>query len=256
MPDRNISKRFSAREADKGKRIMQIYFLHHSAAAVVLDKSLLVFDHYINEHKGMENGTIAEDDLKAAERVYAFASHSHYDHFNPQIFKWAQINPNIIYILDSTIENVDDGVNSVILSRGESYDDGYICVKEFGSTDIGGSFFVQCEGKSFFHAGDLNFWHWRDDGDERYIRAMTKFFEREMKYIKESISGIDYAFFPLDSRMGSGYEEGPDIFIEAMKPKVFIPVHMKRFEDSQSYSMKKFEGTEILAIHKNGQRLV
>jgi L-ascorbate metabolism protein UlaG (beta-lactamase superfamily) len=235
---------------------MRIYFLHHSAAAVVLDESLLIFDHYINERKGMEYGTAGDDDLKSAGRVYVFASHSHYDHFNPAVFKWAKINPNITYILDSTIANTDASVNSVILSKGESFEDGYIRVMEFGSTDIGGSFFVQCEGKSFFHAGDFNYWHWRDDGDERYIRAMTKLFEREMKYIKENISGIDYAFFPLDSRMGSGYEEGPDIFIEAMKPRVFIPIHLKRFEDSQSYSKKQFEGTEILAINRNGQRLV
>lgn len=235
---------------------MQIYFLHHSAIAVVLDKSLLVFDHYMGEHKGMEHGTISESDLKASGRVYVFASHSHYDHFNPQIFKWEKINPNITYILDSTVRNIDGSVNSVILNRGESFEDGYVRVMEFGSTDIGGSFFVQCEGKSFFHAGDLNYWHWRDDGDERYTRAMTKFFEREMKYIRQNVSGIDYAFFPLDSRMGSGYEEGPDIFIETMKPKVFIPVHMKNFEDSQSYSKKRFEGTEVLAINKNGQRLV
>ncbi len=235
---------------------MRIYFLHHSAIAIVLDKSLLVFDHYINENKGMESGTISEDDLKAAGRVYVFSSHSHYDHFNPQVFGWAKINPDITYILDSTIENADAGVKRVTLSRGESFEDGYIRVTEFGSTDIGGSFFVQCEGKSFFHAGDLNFWHWKDDGDERYIRAMTKYFEREIKYIKENINGIDYAFFPLDSGMGSGYEEGPDIFIREIKPKVFIPIHMKNFEDSQSYSKKRFEGTEIISINKNGQRLV
>lgn len=235
---------------------MQIYFLHHSAIAVVLDKSLLVFDHYIDEQKGLEFGTVGEKDLQSAERVYVFSSHSHYDHFNKSVFKWAGINPNTVYILDSTIEDLDENINAVILSKDKSFEDEYISVQEFGSTDIGGSFYVECEGKTFFHAGDFNFWHWRDDKDERYIRAMTKLFEREMNHIKESVSGIDYAFFPLDSRMGSGYDEGPDIFIEAMKPKVFVPIHMNNFENSAAYSKKQFEGTELIVINKNGQRIV
>ena len=48
-------------------------------------------------------------------------------------------------------------------------------VKEFGSTDIGGSFYVECEGdKAYTTPGDFNYWHWKDDGDERYIRAMQE----------------------------------------------------------------------------------
>ncbi len=233
---------------------MRVYYLHHSAVAAVLDKSLLVFDHFKNDGKGIEEGSIGENDLLAADRVYVFASHAHHDHYNKAVLMWAAVHPNITYILDSTIN--DSGANIVKLSPGEAFEDGYISVREFGSTDIGGSFYVECEGTSFFHAGDLNYWHWRDDGDERYTRVMTKSFERHIERLKEGIRGIDCAFFPVDSRIGSGHDEGAVMFIEAMKPKVFIPIHMNGFEDSRAFSEKRFEGTEIINVYKNGQRLV
>lgn len=234
---------------------MNIFFLHHSAVAVEADKSLLVFDHYRNENRGLEYGSVGDADLKSAERVYVFVSHSHSDHFNKGIYRWADINPNTVYILDSTVP-AGKRTNCIVLSKGKTYDDGYIYVEEFGSTDMGGSFFVTCEGKSFFHAGDFNFWHWRDDGDERYTRTMTKYFENELENIKAGIDGIDYAFFPVDKRMGSGYDEGASLFIEAMKPKVFIPIHLKDLKDSVEFSGKHFEGTRILPVYKNGQKMI
>jgi L-ascorbate metabolism protein UlaG (beta-lactamase superfamily) len=240
---------------------MRIYFLHHSAVAAVLDKSLLVFDHFLCEGRGLENGSVGEEDLKKAGAVYVFSSHSHYDHFNSGVFKWAEINPNTVFILDSTIKDLKlpEKVlpeRKVFLSRGDTYEDGYIKIREFGSTDIGGSFYAQCEGISFFHAGDLNYWHWRDDGDEKYARLMKIYFDRELKFIRSGIESIDYAFFPVDSRIGSGYDEGADMFIETMKPKVFIPIHAKDLGDTEKYAEKHFEGTKIISVQKNGQRLL
>jgi len=240
---------------------MQIYYLRHSAVAVVLDKSLLVFDCFLCANEGLERGSVSERDLKNAKSVYAFASHSHSDHFNKCIFGWEKINPQTAYILDSTIRDEKMPGKSlpgrtVFLSPGETYEDGYIKAKEFGSTDIGGSFYVECEGVRLFHAGDLNFWHWRDDGDEKYSKQMKILFDRELENIKNGVVKIDYAFFPVDSRIGSGHDEGADLFIEALKPGVFVPIHMNGFGDALAYGEKNFEGTRIIAPKKNGERLV
>lgn len=235
---------------------MQIYYLRHSAVAVVLDKTLLVFDCFLCENRGLELGSVSENDLRNAQSVYAFASHSHSDHFNKCIFGWEKVNPKTTYILDSTIKHEKSiPEKTVYLHNGETFEDGYLKAEEFGSTDIGGSFYVQCEGISIFHAGDFNYWHWRDDGDEKYSRQTKIFFDRELEKIKYGIGNVDVAFFPVDSRMGSGYDEGADIFIEAIKPGVFIPIHMNGFKDALTYGRKHFEGTHIIAPRKNGERL-
>jgi L-ascorbate metabolism protein UlaG (beta-lactamase superfamily) len=235
---------------------MKIYYLYHSAAAVELGGALLVFDYY--RHKpglGIGEGYIGADELKKASRVYVFVSHNHSDHFNPCVFEWAGVNPETTYILDADVPGAPEG--AVRLYRGAEYTDDFLQVRAYGSTDIGVSFHVQHGRTSLFHAGDLNCWHWQDDGDERYARVMRTYFDREMRFIRHGIARIDYAFFPVDKRMGSGYEEGPDKFIEAMNPRVLIPIHFVGFEDTKIYAERmKDSGTKVLPVEKAGQRLV
>lgn len=235
---------------------MRIYFLHHSAVCVVLGEVLLVFDYYIHKtDAGLEMGAVSADDIAQAKRVYVFVSHAHHDHFNPRIFEWAA--EHVRFILDDTVPTLGAPEGAVFMHRGQEYDDGYIHVREFGSTDMGGSFCVTCEGLRFFHAGDYNDWHWKDNGNERYSRVMSRLFERELRHIKRHAGDIDYAFFPLDRRMGTDYDTGANRFIEEMQPKVFVPIHFMAFEDTLKYSEKTAHGsTRVLAVNHNGERLV
>lgn len=235
---------------------MEIYFLHHSAVCVVLGEALLVFDHYIHKtDAGLKMGAVGADDIVRAKRVYVFVSHAHHDHFNPRIYEWAA--GHVQFILDDTVPEQGVPEGTVFLHRGREYDDGYIHVREFGSTDMGGSFSVTCEGTSFFHAGDFNDWHWKDEGNKRYSRVMSRLFERELRHIKRHAGNIDYAYFPLDRRMGTDYDAGAIRFIETMQPKVFVPIHFMAFADTQEFSEKQTHGrTRVLAVNRNGERLV
>jgi L-ascorbate metabolism protein UlaG (beta-lactamase superfamily) len=237
---------------------MQIHYLHHSAVCVRMDESLLVFDHYLfAPRKRIPDGHVGMEDIEAAPRVYVFVSHSHRDHYDPRIFGWAKAGVPVTYILDDTVPAADAPDGAVFLSRGKTYDDGYIHVQEFGSTDLGGSFYAACEGTSFFHAGDLNDWHWKDDGNERYTRVMHKYFERELRYLAHEVPHIDYAFFPVDRRMGRDHDAGADRFIEGMKPRFFIPIHFVDFADTDSYCRKaRVGGTQVLAVRHRGEQLV
>lgn len=233
---------------------MRIYYLHHSAVCVIFDRTLLIFDYYL--HKGdkhIEDGHISKEDIAGFDHVYVFVSHSHHDHFNPVIFEWE--SPHVTYILDSTIQEAPK--NAVILRPGETYNDESIYVREFGSTDCGGSFYVNINGTSLFHAGDLNDWHWKDDGNKRYSRVMTKMFDREIAYIKEHVAHIDYAFFPVDKRMGSDHDAGARKFIDTIKPDVLIPIHFENFADAQAFNELMDGGaTRVLGVHHMGERLL
>lgn len=235
---------------------MEIVYLYHSAVAVKIGGGLLVFDYF--RHKpggGIEEGYIGENELAAAARVYVFVSHPHSDHFNRCVFDWEKTNPRTAYVLDADVPDAPGG--AVKLSRGEAWSDDFLRVRAYGSTDIGVSYHVQCGGTSLFHAGDLNCWHWQDDGDERYARVMRTYFDREMRFIRHGVAHIDCAFFPVDRRMGGGYEEGPDRFIEIMKPRVFVPIHFVDFADTKAYVERmNGSGTRVLAVERLGQRLI
>lgn len=235
---------------------MQIYFLHHSAVCVLTDGALLVFDHFRHNPKArLEDGAVGMDDIAAAKRAYVFVSHAHPDHFNPRIFEWA--NGHVKFILDATVPKKGSPKDAVFLRRGETYDDKYVNVRAFGSTDQGGSFYLSCEGTSFFHAGDLNDWHWRDEGNARYSRVMSRLFARELRHLKRHITDIDYAFFPVDRRMGTDFDAGARLFIKTMRPRCFVPIHFVDFADTQAFSQKYARsGTRVLEVRENGQRLV
>ena len=221
-----------------------------------MDESLLIFDYFKpGLGKGMDKGHINSADIEAAKRVYVFVSHSHHDHYSPLIFGWEKYNENITFLLDDTVKKTHP--KAVKMMRGDEYEDGYISVKEFGSTDIGGSFYVECEGKKIYHAGDFNFWHWRDEGDERYTRQMKLYFDRELKFLESRTEGIDIAFFPVDRRMGSGYDEGADIFIEKLQPSVFVPIHFLSFDDTKAFAAKHEDGpSKVCAVSRNGERVI
>jgi len=236
---------------------MQLFFLHHSAVAVKTDEALLIFDYYrFARGEGLAQGHISGEDIRSVKRVYVFASHAHGDHFSPRIFEWAKLGDDVTYILDAGIGK-PKGVHAVMLRRGEEYGDGYIRVAAFGSTDIGSSFYVECEGVKLFHAGDLNFWHWRAEGDAEYTRQMALHFEREMDYLRSNVERIDVAFFPVDKRMEAGYDEGADMFIAQMKPGAFVPIHFVDFEDTSLFAMKHGQSkTKVYSIEKNGQQII
>lgn len=221
----------------------------------MLDESLLIFDYFLHNGKGMAFGSISDEDIINAKRIYVFVSHNHGDHYNPRIFEWDKLCDNVKYLLDDTVTKNHE--KAVKLSRGDTFDDGYLKAAAFGSTDIGGCFFVETEGISLFHAGDLNNWHWKDEGDGRYSRQMQRFFERELKYLRANVEEIDYAFFPVDKRMGSDYDEGADMFLDVMKPGNFVPIHFVDFADTRVFADKhKNSETKIYAVQKNGDKLI
>ena len=167
--------------------------------------------------------------------VYVFVSHIHADHYNREIFNWLSERDDIHYILSDDIKRSAQSLPAVkgkgrhtvdFIACGGRLRVGALDVTAYGSTDTGVSFHVVAEGGiSIFHAGDLNFWHWRDASTAAEVAAADELFTMELNRIRLGIKKIDVAFFPVDPRMGSDYYRGAIRFCEAMKPSVLVPMH-------------------------------
>ena len=212
--------------------MMQVTFLDHSGFLVETDVVTLLFDWWKGELPAMKPGV----------PLYVFASHRHEDHFNPQIFA-----------LDTWKEEVlDDGDRDVyfLLGKGVSLDlrrrrlwgispetAGKIRVCQGGqvlslpqaeietltSTDEGVAFLVTLpDGRTVFHAGDLNWWHWEGE-DKGWNRNM----EANFKRYTQPLQGrrIDLAMLPLDPRLGEAGFWGPAYFLEKADIRRFLPMH-------------------------------
>lgn len=82
---------------------------------------------------------------------------------------------------------------------------------------------VQAEGRSFYHAGDLNWWTWEGEETKEEYEDMTKRFQREIASIKGR--HFDVAFLPLDGRQGSRYGWGFRYFAENVEADWLVPMH-------------------------------
>ncbi len=237
---------------------LKIHYLYNSGFCVETTNNILIFDYYNDECKGkeksLENGIIGEEILKMQKPVYVFVSHSHYDHFNPLIYDFAKLNSNVKYILSSDVKDIKEDVNYTIVKKGESLKLDNLIVKVYGSTDQGVSFLVNCDDHRVFHAGDLNWWHWKEDSTEDNQKA-EEWFKEEIEFIKGE--KIDVSFFPVDARQEEYYYLGGKYFIENFKPEVFIPMHFREnFNVTKEFKKKmKESSTKIYDIPCRGFKI-
>lgn len=195
---------------------MKITLLGHSGFAAEGETTCLVFDYF----------TDAEEIIPklpfTAKNVVFFASHSHRDHFNKDIYRFA--NPGRVgYVLGSGIVK-GNRQDAVVLEKGQGAEMLGVSVKAFGSTDEGVSFLTEAEGLKLFHAGDLNDWYWEEESTKEELKHDEQWFFDE----SAPLTGArpDVAFVPADARLGKHALRGPLHFARTMQPKLMILMHL------------------------------
>lgn len=190
------------------------------------------------------------------KNVYVFSSHSHEDHFNPKILDWQKYNSNIQYILSSDIKTDKNKSNYNFIREGEEISLHDIYVKAYGSTDIGISFLVKVDGLTIFHAGDLNWWHWKEDslGEQSIAESLFKAHIQKLKEEKP----IDIAFFPVDPRLEEFYYIGGEYFAKNIQPSLLIPMHFGDDVDITKQFAKRMNKINIKTVEINypGQEII
>lgn len=238
---------------------IRVNYLYHSGFCVETKNHFLIFDYYLDSVKSniknKTSGVIGEEDLKTDKRIVVFSSHSHEDHFNPVIFNWSLVNPNITYVLSSDIEPVKNSENINYMPSYNQLNLNNLIVKSYGSTDIGISFLVNVDGVNLFHAGDLNWWHWWDESQTENEVA-EKNFKNAIEKIKDE--KVDIAFFPVDPRLKDDYHLGGEYFIKEVNTQIFIPMHFgEKYEITKIFSERVTNlPVKIIEITHRGQDIL
>ena len=200
---------------------MEVIYLLNSGFLVHVDDVLLVFDAFDDPA-----GVIPQELEKGRyEWLYFFASHAHFDHFNPEIAKFSTKTRR--YLLSADIRS-NGGANRMPkeqtswIGTYDSWQDDVVSVTSFSSTDEGTSFLVEVNGKQIFHAGDFNWWDWTGDTAENRKLAENAF-RKQMKHLAGR--SFDLVFFPVDGRLGPSMERGAKVFCAEAHPKAFVAMH-------------------------------
>lgn len=238
---------------------MEIRFLGHSGFLVETGDRLLIFDDALEgpSDGSLEEGVIPPSLLDGRETL-VFVSHWHSDHFNPAIFQWRAEGRRLAYLLskDCRVQKYQ-GEDILRLGANQSLVLNGVEVRTLRSTDEGVAFLVKTGGRTLYHAGDLNWWHWEGEPEE-LNRQMARRYQAEIEKLKGE--PIDLAFLPLDPRQGSAYLLGLDAFMRTLQVEKAIPMHFwDRYEvfdqiaaDPRSAPYRE----KILRLTRRGERIL
>ncbi len=162
--------------------------------------------------------------LASAEKVYFFVSHAHFDHFNPSIVRYGDAAR---FFLSEDIKLFSEAsrfpaATTVWLGKYDNWRGEGVRVESFDSTDEGTSFLVEADGWRIFHAGDFNWWHWKNDSDDAIGFARNGFF-KQMKRLDGKT--FDLAFFPADGRLEEARDWGVKEFCCRTNTKALVTMH-------------------------------
>lgn len=210
---------------------MKITYLGHSGFLVETDNAFYLFD-YIRGKLPKE----CRD--KKAKQIFVFVSHAHGDHFVPDIFDFKGRFEKIKYVLSYDVvkkikhtkrfQERAKGCDIINIRYDETISlDNYgvspqITVSTLKSTDEGVAFLVEDPEGVIYHAGDLNWWHWKEEG-KAWNRNMEVNFKREIAKLENT--KIDIAFVPLDPRQEEYYWLGMQYFLACVAVKKVYPMH-------------------------------
>lgn len=232
---------------------MTVTYYYHSGFSVASGDTLLVFDYWTGKSRKIPEALgVTPEKLARFSEVIVFITHEHEDHFDEVVYSWSQYAP-VTYIIADCLPESAKGYR--LAKGGEMTISDRIHVKAYGSTDSGVSFLVTLDGMKFFHAGDLNFWHWREVCNARQIQQADEDFRGEVADIQGE--EIDVAFFPVDPRMGMLFDAGANYFMLTVKPRLLLPMHFWGRSDVivEFARRSRTRETEIVALTNHGQSI-
>ncbi len=215
---------------------MKITHIYHDGFLAEMEHSVLVFDWYTGELP----------EFAPDKTIYVFVSHQHRDHFGNCIFRLAEKYADVVYVLSCDIPSglIPAAVRKCMIPvlADRHYSVRQAEIDTLLSTDLGVAFYIEIEGHTVYHAGDLNLWYWEGepakDNDwqvriyhQEIDRLAEIIAERKRKHSPEgSIADLpavsaEIAFLPLDSRLESHGADGFVYFMEKIGAENVFPMH-------------------------------
>ncbi len=162
------------------------------------------------------------DYINSEKQIFWLVSHAHGDHFDPKVFP----KGNWIHFVLSNDVSGDFLKNDVTyVAKDQLHVIDGLRVRTFDSTDCGVAFLIECDCRSFFHSGDLNWWHWSSaSATQQHAEAVAY-----KQIIAQVINyKIDYAFIPVDPRLDFAMSWAADYFVSVVQNVKVIPIHFDK----------------------------
>lgn len=240
---------------------MTLTFLGHSTYLIDTGTAYLLFDYY----KDFEGAPSVSSLLtRSDDPLYIFCTHSHGDHYSHKVFDLPTRGRRVKYIFHTEVAAVvsQHHLEDVLfVDTAEAFVvDDRVSGRAYGSTDIGGSFYVEVKGVDahralkLFHAGDLNNWHWNEEANTYYIGLYEGAYADELRLFSEYPIAPDLVMFPTDYRLGKDYLKGLEQFLDITPCRYLAPMHLNGTprEDDRLDALCARHGVTLLFPSREG----
>ena len=97
-------------------------------------------------------------------------------------------------------------------------------VTTLNSTDEGIAFYVDVNGRTIYHGGDLSVWWWPERD-----RTLNEYSENACRFFLEILEGkhVELALLPITPRAGSDGDRGIELFMRQVGADVVVPMHYR-----------------------------
>lgn len=220
---------------------MKVTYYNHSGFSLETENKVLIFDYY---SQGGRFDFFDPKDYLGKDIVF-FVSHNHDDHFDTRIFLW---EGKVTYVISNDIKLDSDFQGEVLFVKPhETYFFQGMNIETLQSNDEGVAFVVEVDGKTIYHAGDLNWWHWNGESQD-FNDDIAKSYHTEIQRIIGK--KVDVAFIPADLRLEDKYSWATDYFMEKVGASAVFPMHFwGRFDVCKMLKEKNY-GDKVMDITK------
>ncbi len=202
---------------------VEIIHIFHNCFVLKTPGCVLVFD-VPAERFRMRSHLAALEKAVMGENIKAFISHSHTDHFDPDLRKTCTGAASLDIVASDDVVDMYpafDGDDVLVVEPDEQYSLSGIKVETLMSNDLGVAFIISLpEGINIYFGGDLAKWDWEEAPDAQRAFA-ADFFNGALRRISQH--RIHIAFSNLDKRLKS-LAGGPEL-VSKVRPDIFVPTH-------------------------------
>lgn len=202
----------------------RIVYIHHDCFFLLIGGRTLLFDYPAPKFLPAPAAAAAAS-LMAGADLTVLVSHSHDDHFAPDILAATRGAASRRFVVSDDVADLHADAlppDAVVMEPDEVRDVGGLAVEALESNDMGLAYRIGTEGLSVYFGGDLALWDWPGQSPAA-ARAVGMSWRRALAKIK--MRPVDVAFSNMDPRLADSLSGAPD-FVETIRPRFFVPMHL------------------------------
>ncbi len=202
----------------------RLVYIHHDCFILETDGKTLLFDYPAPNYLPAAAAQAAAAHIAGAD-LTVFASHSHDDHFDPNIMEATAAATARRFVVSDDVADLYGDVlpaDATALEPDMLREIGGMTVEGMESNDLGVAFRIDVAGLTVYFGGDLALWDWPGNSPAAnravgmsWRRALTRLAKRP----------VDVALTNLDPRLAGSLSGAPEL-LDRVKPRYFAPMHL------------------------------